>query len=197
MTFGKKLQEARKNAGLSQEQLAEKITVSRSAVAKWESDHGLPDIDNLKMLSQLLGVSVDYLLDDAESIDFSVLKESIDFSSFEKTARCRDQYDAVVLAKFPHAMSIVPLNREKVLSKTERLLEWTVMPTFGIFTVVDQINHFGAYYLVESDGKQYLATITKEFIISSALKVKISDKKFVIGKNKYTRVKYDLIDRGN
>ena len=37
MTFGEKLKEARKNAGLSQEELAEKISVSRSAVAKWES----------------------------------------------------------------------------------------------------------------------------------------------------------------
>ena len=48
MTFGEKLKNARKEAGLSQEQLAEKLSVSRSAVAKWESDKGMPDIDNLK-----------------------------------------------------------------------------------------------------------------------------------------------------
>ena len=46
MTLGEKIKEARKNTGLSQEQLAEKLAVSRSAIAKWESDKGLPDIDN-------------------------------------------------------------------------------------------------------------------------------------------------------
>ena len=41
MTFGEKIREARKDAGLSQEQFAEKMSVSRSAVAKWESDRGI------------------------------------------------------------------------------------------------------------------------------------------------------------
>jgi transcriptional regulator with XRE-family HTH domain len=58
MTFGEKLKEARKEAGLSQEQLAQKLSVSRSAVAKWESDKGMPDVNNLKAISQLLDVSV-------------------------------------------------------------------------------------------------------------------------------------------
>lgn len=42
MTLGEKLKEARKQAGLSQEQLSEKLGVSRSAVAKWETDNGIP-----------------------------------------------------------------------------------------------------------------------------------------------------------
>ena len=58
MTFGEKLKEARKEAGLSQEQLAQELSVSRSAVAKWESDKGMPDVNNLKAISQLLDVSV-------------------------------------------------------------------------------------------------------------------------------------------
>ena len=52
MTLGEKLKEARKQAGLSQEQLSEKIGVSRSAVAKWETDNGIPDVDNLKILGK-------------------------------------------------------------------------------------------------------------------------------------------------
>ena len=43
MTFGEKLKEARKKAGLSQEQFAEKMCVSRSAIAKWETDKGMPE----------------------------------------------------------------------------------------------------------------------------------------------------------
>lgn len=63
MTFGEKLKEARKKIGLSQEQLAEKLNISRSAVAKWESDIGIPDVSNLKSIAKLLNVSIDSLLD--------------------------------------------------------------------------------------------------------------------------------------
>ena len=54
MTFGEKLKAARKEAGLSQEQLSEKLSVSRSAVAKWESDKGMPDVNNLKAMAQFV-----------------------------------------------------------------------------------------------------------------------------------------------
>jgi transcriptional regulator with XRE-family HTH domain len=74
MTLGEKLKNARKNAGLSQEQLAERLCVSRAAVAKWETDKGMPDILNLKAISKLLDVSIDSLLDDGEAMDFLVTK---------------------------------------------------------------------------------------------------------------------------
>ena len=69
MTLGENIREARRNCGLSQEQLAEKMSVSRSAIAKWETDKGLPDVGNLKVLARLLNVSVDHLLDEAETAD--------------------------------------------------------------------------------------------------------------------------------
>ena len=84
MTLGEKIKEARKQCGLSQEQLAEKMSVSRSAIAKWETDKGLPDIDNLKALAGFLNVSVDYLLDDEERIDELVTREAYDLASYGK-----------------------------------------------------------------------------------------------------------------
>ena len=48
MTLGEKIREARRKCGFSQERLAEKMSVSRSAIAKWETDKGLPDVGNLK-----------------------------------------------------------------------------------------------------------------------------------------------------
>lgn len=63
ITFGEKLKSARKRAGLTQEQPAEQLFVSRQAITKWESDKGLPDIENLKQLSKRLDVRIDYLLD--------------------------------------------------------------------------------------------------------------------------------------
>lgn len=59
MNFAEKLKNARKNAGMSQEALAEKLGVSRQAVTKWETNRGIPDIDNLIVISNLFGISVD------------------------------------------------------------------------------------------------------------------------------------------
>ena len=52
MTLGEKIREARRKCGLSQEQLADKMSVSRSAIAKWETDKGFPDIENLKAAAE-------------------------------------------------------------------------------------------------------------------------------------------------
>ena len=62
MTFAEKLKSIRKQAGMSQEQLAEKLGVSRQAVTKWETDAGIPDIENIMALSALFDISIDELL---------------------------------------------------------------------------------------------------------------------------------------
>lgn len=62
MTFGEKLKKLRIEKGLTQEQLAEKIYVTRTAVSKWETDRGYPSVDSLKLLSDIFGVSVDSLI---------------------------------------------------------------------------------------------------------------------------------------
>jgi transcriptional regulator with XRE-family HTH domain len=61
-TLGSKLYELRKQSGLSQEALAEKLDVSRQAVSKWECGESLPDTDNLITISKLYGVSLDELV---------------------------------------------------------------------------------------------------------------------------------------
>ena len=66
MIFSEKLQLLRKNKGLTQEETAEKLNVSRQAVAKWESGQAYPDIANLIRISDLLNVSVDYLVRDQD-----------------------------------------------------------------------------------------------------------------------------------
>ena len=66
MIFSEKLAVLRKNKGLTQESLAEKLNVSRQAVAKWESGQAYPDISNLIQISNLMNVTVDYLVRDGE-----------------------------------------------------------------------------------------------------------------------------------
>ncbi len=62
MEFNEKLQGLRKSKGLTQEELAEVLYVSRTAVSKWESGRGLPNIDSLKEISKFFSVSIDDLL---------------------------------------------------------------------------------------------------------------------------------------
>ena len=62
MEFHEKLQELRKHRGLTQEELAEILFVSRTAVSKWESGRGMPSIDSLKDISAYFSVSIDDLL---------------------------------------------------------------------------------------------------------------------------------------
>lgn len=65
MNFSEKLKEIRKNEGLSQEQLAEKIGVSRQAITKWETGKGLPDVENIVILAEIFKITLDELLRDS------------------------------------------------------------------------------------------------------------------------------------
>lgn len=76
MTLGEKLQRLRKARSWTQEELAEKVGVSRQSLSKWESDGALPDTANIIVLADLFGVTTDYLLRDAAPADASAPAES-------------------------------------------------------------------------------------------------------------------------
>lgn len=69
MTFGEKIKKLRVASDMSQDELAEKLFVTRTAVSKWETGKGYPSIDSLKLLSDLFHISMDELIsdDDVES----------------------------------------------------------------------------------------------------------------------------------
>lgn len=70
MNFGEKLFKLRKEKGLSQEALAEKLNTSRQAISKWENDQGFPETEKLLMIGNVFDVSIDYLLkESAENSD--------------------------------------------------------------------------------------------------------------------------------
>ena len=71
MEFNKKLQELRKQKGLTQDELAERLFVSRTAVSKWEMGRGYPNIESLKDISKFFGVTVDDLLSSEELLTLS------------------------------------------------------------------------------------------------------------------------------
>ncbi len=90
MIFSEKLQLIRKSRGITQEDLADKLFVSRQAVAKWESGQTYPDISNLVHLSELFKVTLDYLIKDNEEclIGYSELQDiPKEFNSFLVNAK--------------------------------------------------------------------------------------------------------------
>lgn len=89
MTFAEKLKSIRKKAGMSQEKLAEKIGVSRQAITKWETDAGIPDIDNMMALSSLFNISLDELLSNekTEKKQTDYLYESVTEYDIDNTKR--------------------------------------------------------------------------------------------------------------
>lgn len=79
MTFAQKLIYLRKQNGLSQEELAERLGVSRQAVSRWEQGNSYPDLPNLQKLTQTFAVSADYLIqeDSPETPPVPRLPESL------------------------------------------------------------------------------------------------------------------------
>ncbi|MBQ2823728.1 MAG: helix-turn-helix transcriptional regulator [Oscillospiraceae bacterium] len=75
MEFNEKLQELRKSRGLTQEELAEALYVSRTAISKWESGRGYPSIDSLKAIAKFFSVTIDDLLS-GEKIIFIAEREN-------------------------------------------------------------------------------------------------------------------------
>lgn len=81
MVLGNSLFHARKKAGLTQEEVAERLGVSRQTIGKWEADETLPDIRQSKRLATLYGVTLDELIE--FDLDVSQVEEAIERSSEE------------------------------------------------------------------------------------------------------------------
>ena len=195
MTLGEKLKEARRQAGLSQEQLSEKLGVSRSAVAKWETDNGIPDVENLKGISRLLNVSLDYLLDDGETMDELVMREPYNLSDYGKGLK-KARKDRVIHEKFPDA-EIHTLLAEQKLTKSEKVVDNAIgiltSAPFGIPQLIHSLKNLDKeFYLVEKDGRQFLVIVTDEFIETRQLAKRIDDPKFEIGNIRFTRCAYEV-----
>ncbi len=192
MTLGKKLRSARKSAGLTQEQLSEKLLVSRQAITKWEAGKGMPDIENLKQLSKLLNISIDYLLDGGEVIDLSAMREEINLDDYTYTRKIKGRWskkagkkDMVVMEKYPDA-EIHGLLGKQILTKGEKVTDnaigFLTDAPFGMPEFLNGIKNTNKeFYLVNQSNKQFFVIVTNEFIESRQLAEKITDKKFAIG----------------
>lgn len=75
MKFSEKLKKLRKDNNITQDELAEKIFVSRTAISKWETDMGYPSLESLRLLSKVFGTTLDELVSDEDIENRKILDE--------------------------------------------------------------------------------------------------------------------------
>ena len=162
MTIGEKIKKTRTENGLTQEELASKMMVSRQAITKWEADKGIPDVSNLKLLAQLLNVSVDYLLDDGVEIDINVIRETIDLSKYGKAVIKKKLTNKLMLDRYPDA-EIRTLMPEKKRDKVDKAVDTVILlttPFVGITDIINSLKLLGTeYYLVNEENRQFFVAV--------------------------------------
>lgn len=92
--FSKKLSDLRKSKGLSQEELAEALYVTRQAISKWENGSCIPDIVNIKAIADYFKVSVDVLLDD--DVDLPINVDNNKDNSIKENNKTNDDFNDFV-----------------------------------------------------------------------------------------------------
>ena len=98
MEFNEKLQKLRTNENLTQEELAEKLYVSRAAISKWESGRGYPSIDSLKAIAKYFHVTIDELIGSEEIVDLA--EQDMKSSNKKYTALICGIFDCLILLLF-------------------------------------------------------------------------------------------------
>ena len=184
MTLGEKIRHARKCSGLSQGQLAEKMCVSRSAIAKWETDKGMPDVENLKILSRLLCVSVDSLLDDTSDAKTGSIREPYCLAAYGRGCK-KVKKDRMMRRRFPGAKICTLLGRPE-LTADETVMDSTLgflTPSpFGTPEYMKSVRNLDkAFYLVEEEENQYFVMAADDFLEIRGLPQRIEEKSFTLG----------------
>lgn len=182
MTLGQKLRKIRSKFGLSQEQLAEVINVSRQAITKWENDGGLPDVSNLQEISEVFGVTVDYLLNDDSNLPALSMKKKLDRNKYKNKVV---MYSEVLKEYYPEPYEIFVLSKTKKLNFIELILDTFIAPSIGPVSTADELGDLSPYYLVKKDDLKLLVNIKNYTLEVIELPFNTNDKKFIYKKNKF------------
>ena len=186
MTFGEKLASIRKQANMTQNDLAEKLDISRQAITKWERGKGFPDIDNLQKLSAIFSVSIDELINyKVETIKYEAdsMTETIDSenSKFKNV-------DKFVLERFIDYESIKRLTREVKLTFWQEVFDFFIGA--GTLEVGDLLKTGLVHsYLVSKDNNDYLVLISKNKLFYKKLSKRFEEKSRVIDGYKYSKIR--------
>lgn len=185
MTLGQKIKEIRKRLGLSQEQLADILNVSRQAITKWENDGGLPDVSNLAKLAKVFNISVDYLLDHDYQLPALSLKKELDKSKYKNKLSSYEE----ILKEYFENDDIYILTREKNMNTVEKIIDFVVGGSSPemIFPIssADSLSDLSPYYYVERNNVKLLVNIKNYVLEIIELPQNTDSKKFLYGQNKF------------
>lgn len=177
MTLDQKLKEIRKKFGLSQEQLAEIMNVSRQAITKWENDGGLPDTSNLQELSKIFGVTIDYFLNNDNELPLLVMKKELDKNKYSNKI---NSYSQILKEYYPEPWEIFVLAKSNKLGKLEAILD---LFTGGDYDAIKGISDLSPYYLVKKDYLKLLVNIKDWTLKVQELPEDTNERKFIVDQN--------------
>lgn len=184
MDLSEKIKEIRKKFGLTQEELAEKLNVSRQAVAKWEMGNGVPDTENLKSISRLFGTSIDSLLDNETDIPLMILHQEINLKDNGKGIN--EQYINLLNKNFDESWKIYILTFDNKAFGVEDIVDTL---TFGLSSIGNIISAFkSTHYLVVKDNHKLFVTITKNSMDIKSLNSNTNIKKFNLENKTYYNI---------
>lgn len=181
MTVGEKIKKIRQKFGMTQEELADILSVSRQAITKWENDLGLPDTENLKEVSKTFGITIDYLLNSELDLPLLVMRKELNKEDYENNKM--KSYEMVLKNYYSDSSEIYILTREKKMGKLESIFDFFVGS--GTIQLADTLNDPSPYYLVKKDGIKLLVNIKDWILEVQELNSNIDETKLIVGKNKY------------
>lgn len=188
MKLSEKLKMYRKTFDLSQEELAEKLSVSRQVITKWESELGMPEISNLKALAELFNVSVDFLLDDEKMVEYPIIKVKYELEKNNYSNR----YDyAVKYLKERYSNDDIYVltqveNGEK--SFLTKVFSFITIGVSDISSIIEWFKDLAIWFVVETDRRKLLVKVTKEYIETRELSNLINTDKFSYDNSKFVKV---------
>ena len=199
MIFAKKIKRLRQQAGWSQEQLADRLNVTRQAITKWERGAGFPDIDHVQALAKLFNVSTDELLDYTRDGLASAIHEPLDLKAYPTTTKDRSSSDLAVLDKFADADRIEALGRQRRLTWWQRVVDFFVgAGTLDIAfsgEAIEQLKGSRRHYLVEKSGRSWIVEVTKTYIKRRELTRPFPRKELTIDDYAYRRSGVTILNK--
>lgn len=153
MTLGEKIKALRTQRGITQEAFAEYLNVSRSAIAKWESDIGVPEIINLKAIAKTFGISIDELLDEEQEIS---RKEEMRTDMMEENSKAEKPVEASAYAYAEYADAYCNIELNGWNDGVSQVILCGEDEDFLYYQRVEKQNTL--YGLI---GKKYITSVTK------------------------------------
>ena len=182
MTLGEKLKDIRKRFGLSQEQLAEIMHVSRQAITKWETDKGMPDVVNLQELAKVFGVTVDYFLNAEGQASGLTMTKALDKENYKSKLGA---YNESLKEQFGESWEVYVLSRSKKFKLTDFIIDTLTAPEISPVDTADMLSDLSPYYLATKDGVKLLVNIKKWVLTVTELPEDTNEKRFTYGKDAF------------